>query len=66
MSVTDDLVQNAGAYAAAFDKGHLPMPPAKQVAIVACMDARLKPLRAAGPQRGRRPRDSQRWRSHHR
>jgi len=46
MSVTDDLLENARAYAAAFDKGHLPMPPARHVAIVACMDARLK---TAGP-----------------
>ena len=41
MSVTDDLLTNAAQYAAAFDKGDLPMPPARQVAVVACMDARL-------------------------
>ena len=41
MSVTDQLLENAEAYAAAFDKGDLPMPPARRVAIVACMDARL-------------------------
>ena len=52
MSVTDDLVQNASAYAAAFDKGHLPMPPARHVAIVACMDARLNPYGLLGLSEG--------------
>ena len=41
MSVTDDLLRNNEAYAAGFDKGDLPLPPAKGVAVVACMDARL-------------------------
>jgi carbonic anhydrase len=41
MSVTDELVTNAQNYAASFDKGDLPLPPAKHVAVVACMDARL-------------------------
>ena len=41
MTVTDDLLRNNEAYAGAFDKGDLPLPPAKGVAIVACMDARL-------------------------
>jgi carbonic anhydrase len=48
MSTTDDLVQNAGAYAAGFDKGDLPLPPARRVAIVACMDARLNPYGLLG------------------
>jgi carbonic anhydrase len=43
MSVTDEFVQNAERYAARFDQGSLAMPPAKHVAIVACMDARLNP-----------------------
>src|SRR5947209_8507113 len=41
MNVTDELLQNAERYAEGFDKGALPMPPGKQVAVVACMDARL-------------------------
>jgi carbonic anhydrase len=41
MSVTDDLLRNNEAYAESFDKGDLPLPPAKGVAVVACMDARL-------------------------
>ena len=48
MSVTDELLANADRYAAAFDKGDLPLPPAKQVAIVACMDARLNPYGLLG------------------
>src|SRR6266542_1937747 len=41
MSVTDELLERNGAYASAFASGDLPMPPAKKVAVVACMDARL-------------------------
>jgi carbonic anhydrase len=40
MSVTDDLLANNEQYAASFS-GPLPMPPAKNIAVVACMDARL-------------------------
>ena len=41
MSSTDDLLANNESYVAAFDKGDLPLPPARKVAVVACMDARL-------------------------
>src|SRR6202140_2909176 len=41
MSVTDELLSNNEAYAASFEKGELPMPPGKQIAVLACMDARL-------------------------
>ena len=41
MSVTDELVRNNESYVRKFDKGSLPMPPAKHVAVLACMDARL-------------------------
>jgi carbonic anhydrase len=41
MSATDELVANSQAYANAFDKGDLPLPPEKKLAILACMDARL-------------------------
>lgn len=41
MSVTDELLRNNEEYAKGFDKGDLPLPPAKGVAVVACMDARL-------------------------
>jgi carbonic anhydrase len=52
MSVTDDLLRNAERYAAGFSKGDLPMPPAKHVAVVACMDARLNPFGILGLQEG--------------
>ena len=48
MSVTDELLQNAKGYAEGFDKGDLPMPPARKVAVVACMDARLDPQKVLG------------------
>src|SRR5919112_1286899 len=48
MSVTDELLRNAEEYAANFDKGDLPMPPARKVAVVACMDARLNPYGILG------------------
>jgi carbonic anhydrase len=41
MSTTDELLKNNEAHAESFAKGDLPMPPAKKVAVVACMDARL-------------------------
>jgi carbonic anhydrase len=40
MSVTDELLSNNARYAQAFS-GPLPMPPARQIAVLACMDARL-------------------------
>jgi carbonic anhydrase len=52
MSATDDLLRNAEAYASSFDKGNLPLPPAKKVAVVACMDARLNPYGILGLQEG--------------
>jgi carbonic anhydrase len=52
LSVTDELVENNKEYAASFAKGDLPLPPAKKVAIVACMDARLVPARLLGLEEG--------------
>jgi carbonic anhydrase len=52
MSVTDELLRNAEQYAATFDRGDLPMPPAKQVAVLACMDARLNPYALLGLSEG--------------
>ena len=42
MSTIDDLLANNAAYAEGFSKGDLPMPPGRQIAIVACMDARIE------------------------
>ena len=52
MSITDDLLRNAEEYAASFDKGDLPLPPAKGVAVVACMDARVNVERILGLEEG--------------
>ena len=52
MSTTDDLLRNDEAYAASFDKGDLPLPPARKVAVVACMDARLNPYGLLGLKEG--------------
>lgn len=41
MTVTDELLASAQDYAVSFDHRDLPMPPARQVAVLACMDARL-------------------------
>ena len=40
------------AYAATFDRGNLPMPPTRHVAILTCMDARLHPARFLGLELG--------------
>ena len=47
MSVTDELLANNAAYAASFS-GPLPLPPSKQVAVLACMDARIDVYRVLG------------------
>jgi carbonic anhydrase len=52
VSVTDELLQNNEAYAESFDKGDLPILPAKGVAVVACMDARLNVYGMLGLQEG--------------
>jgi carbonic anhydrase len=52
MSVTDDLLRNNEAYAESFEKGGLPLPPAKGVAVVACMDARLDVHKILGLEEG--------------
>ena len=52
MTVTDELLQNNEAYVESFDKGDLPLPPAKGVAVVACMDARLNVYGMLGLQEG--------------
>jgi carbonic anhydrase len=52
MSTTDELLRNAEAYADNFDKGDLPLPPARKVAVLACMDARLNPYGILGLKEG--------------
>jgi len=52
MSTIDELVQANGEYARDFRHGHLPMPPARRVAILTCMDARIVPSGALGIKEG--------------
>src|ERR671924_2336802 len=52
MTVIDELLENASAYAETFDKAGLALPPARRIAIVACMDARLNPHSLLGLQEG--------------
>ncbi len=52
MSVTDELLRNNEAYAQSFEKGDLPLPPARGVAVVACMDARLDVHKILGLEEG--------------
>jgi carbonic anhydrase len=51
MTVTDSYLENNKKYAESF-QGPLPLPPAKHIAIVACMDARLNVYGALGIQEG--------------
>lgn len=52
MSIVDEFLQANNAYAAHFQKGDLPLPPARKVAVLACMDARLDPARILGLEEG--------------
>jgi carbonic anhydrase len=48
MPVVDELLAANERYAAGFDKGELPLPPARQVAVLVCMDARIDPAKVLG------------------
>jgi carbonic anhydrase len=50
--VTDEPLANNAAYARYFTSGDLPTPPAKKVAVLACMDARLNVYGALGLREG--------------
>jgi carbonic anhydrase len=52
MSVIQEFQQANEAYAAQFDRGSLPMPPGRKVAVLTCMDARLDPAAFLGLQLG--------------
>ncbi len=47
MAVADELLASNALYAASFP-GHLPLPPRRRLAIVACMDSRLNLFEALG------------------
>jgi carbonic anhydrase len=52
VSATEELVRNNEDYARSFDKGGLPLPPTRKVAVIACMDARLDVHKILGLQEG--------------
>jgi carbonic anhydrase len=52
MSVTDELLQNARTYAEDFARAELALRPAKRLAVVACMDARLNIYELLGLREG--------------
>jgi carbonic anhydrase len=52
VSFTDELLGNAQAYAEGFDKGDLPLAPARRLAILACMDSRMDLFGLLGLQEG--------------
>jgi carbonic anhydrase len=52
MSEVQEFQKANDAYASSFSKGDLPMPPARHVAVLTCMDARLHPARFLGLELG--------------
>ncbi|MBA3420510.1 MAG: carbonic anhydrase [Thermoleophilaceae bacterium] len=46
------MLRNNEAYVQGFDKAGLPIPPAKRIAVVTCMDARLSPYVMLGLNEG--------------
>ena len=48
MAVIDELLESNRRFAESFDKGDLPMPPARALAVLTCMDARLHPAKFLG------------------
>lgn len=52
MTAIDDALASNARYADSFDKGSLPLPPARKLAVVACMDARLDVHRIMGLNEG--------------
>src|SRR5580765_6174495 len=52
MTVRDEIVRANEEYVSRFDKGELPMPPARRFAVVTCMDARLDPAKFLGLDEG--------------
>jgi carbonic anhydrase len=52
MSAIDELLENNERYSEGFEGGGLPIPPAKKIAVVTCMDARLSPYVMLGLREG--------------
>jgi len=52
MAAIDQVLETNAQYAATFTRGNLPMPPARKLAVVTCMDARISPAHALGLEEG--------------
>jgi carbonic anhydrase len=52
MATIDRYLEKNKTYAESFTKGELPMPPARKLAVVTCMDARLHPSQFLGLELG--------------
>lgn len=52
MTATDEFIAANAGYASGFTLGNLPLPPARRVAVVTCMDARIIPSKALGIEEG--------------
>jgi len=52
MSATNEFLAANQSYAESFTKAGKPMPPAKKVAVIACMDARIETGRLLGLEEG--------------
>src|SRR5437868_12270461 len=52
MAIVQEFLKANEAYASTFHKGDLAMPPARHVAVLVCMDARIDPARALGLEEG--------------
>lgn len=52
MVVVQEFLKANDTYASTFKKGDLAMPPARHVAVLVCMDARIDPARALGLEEG--------------
>jgi carbonic anhydrase len=52
MSVVDEIRAANERYASGFEKGTLPLPPARRFAVLTCMDARIDPAKALGLEEG--------------
>src|SRR5205807_9469663 len=52
MAIVQEFLKANEAYASTFHKGELAMPPARHVAVLVRMDARIDPARALGLEEG--------------
>jgi carbonic anhydrase len=51
-TLTDNLLDNNAAYVSSFDRPDLSRQPARKLAVLACMDARLDPAKVLGLEEG--------------